>query len=144
MHRASESHTVRSQKQTSWGFLNKWHLQICSSKNNLRLPGWLAVWEHVYLKLATSFIDIWPSRSIKKGRMQIMDYWCLLDRWFLLSGRMKMRMIKTRLQQQLDLNKGRYADPKPTEMCISSLSKSPGLANTAGSAQVFLCSHVCV
>lgn len=32
------------------------------------LPGWLAVWEHVYLKLVTWFINTWPCRSIKKRK----------------------------------------------------------------------------
>lgn len=77
--------TIRKEKKKKpQAYLNKWHLQIFNSKNNLMLPGWLAVWEHMYLKLATWFINTWPSRSIKKGRMQIMGDWYLSDRWFLL------------------------------------------------------------
>lgn len=68
-HRGSLLWGTRKKKKEKQGYLNKWHLQIFSSKNNLRLPGWLAEWQHVYLKLATWFINIWSSRSIKKRRM---------------------------------------------------------------------------
>ena len=80
-------------------YLNKWHLQIFNSKNNLMLPGWLAVWEHMDLKLATWFINTWTSKSIKKARMQITDDWYLSDRWFLLLIRMMMRRISYRSNQ---------------------------------------------
>lgn len=88
--RPQRVNTVRKEKKTQV-YLNKWHRQIFNSKNNLMLPGWLAVWEHMYLKLATWFINTWCSRSIKRGRMQITDDCYLSDRWFLLLMRMMMR-----------------------------------------------------
>ena len=80
-------------------YLNRWHLQIFNSKNSLMLPGWLAEWEHMDLKLATWFINTWTSKSFKKARMQIMDDWYLSDRWFLLLIMMMMRRISYRSNQ---------------------------------------------
>lgn len=45
--------------------------------------------------------------------MQIMGDWYLADRWFLLL--IRMMTVKTRLKQELDFNKGWYADCEPTE-----------------------------